>query len=83
MIQTEMKAVFYSKDNCQWCERVRQLFTHCKIEYLEYKLDKDFTRSQFIQEFEEGATFPQVQLDNKHIGGCKETLRYLQEKNLI
>ena len=78
-----MKAVLWSKENCQWCERVRQLFTHCKIEYLEYKLDKDFTRSQFIQEFEEGATFPQVQLDNKHIGGCKDTLHYLQEKNLI
>ena len=78
-----MKAVLWSKDNCQWCERVRQLFTHCKIEYLEYKLDKDFTRRQFYEEFEEGATFPQVQLDNKHIGGCKDTLHYLQEKNLI
>ncbi len=78
-----MKAVLWSKDNCQWCERVRQLFAHCKIEYLEYKLDKDFTRKQFIEEFEEGATFPQVQLDNKHIGGCKDTLHYLQEKNLI
>ena len=78
-----MKAVLWSRDNCQWCERVRQLFAHCKIEYLEYKLDKDFTRKQFIEEFEEGATFPQVQLDNKHIGGCKDTLHYLQEKNLI
>ena len=78
-----MKAVLWSKDNCQWCERVRQLFTHCKIDYLEYKLDKDFTRRQFFEEFEEGATFPQVQIDNKHIGGCKDTLHYLQEKNLI
>ena len=78
-----MKAVLWSKDNCQWCERVRQLFTHCKIDYLEYKLDKDFTRRQFYEEFEEGATFPQVQLDNKYIGGCKDTLHYLQEKNLI
>ena len=78
-----MKAVLWSRDNCQWCERVRQLFTHCKIDYLEYKLDKDFTRRQFYEEFEEGATFPQVQLDNKHIGGCKDTLHYLQEKNLI
>ena len=78
-----MKAVLWSKDNCQWCGRVRQLFTHCKIDYLEYKLDKDFTRRQFYEEFEEGATFPQVQLDNKHIGGCKDTLHYLQAKNLI
>ena len=77
------KAVLWSRDNCQWCERVRQLFTATKIEYLEYKLDRDFTRAQFYEEFEEGATFPQVQLDNKHIGGCKETLKYLQEKKMI
>ena len=77
------KAVLWSRDNCQWCERVRQLFTATKIEYLEYKLDRDFSRAQFYEEFEEGATFPQVQLDNKHIGGCKETLKYLQEKNMI
>ena len=78
-----MKAVLWSRDNCQWCERVRQLFADTNIEYLEYKLDKDFTRKQFYEEFEEGATFPQVQLDNKYIGGCKDTLHYLQEKNLI
>ena len=78
-----MKAVLWSRDNSQWCERVRQLFAATKIEYLEYKLDRDFTRPQFYEEFEEGATFTQVQLDNKNIGGCKETLRYLQEKKLI
>ena len=78
-----MKAVLWSRENCQWCERVRQLFAVTNIEYLEYKLPKDFTRKQFYEEFEEGATFPQVQLDNKHIGGCKDTLHYLQEKNLI
>jgi glutaredoxin len=62
---------------------VKELFAATKIEYLEYKLDKHFNRSQFYEEFEEGATFPQVQIDNKHIGGCKETLKYLQEKNMI
>ena len=78
-----MKAVLWSKDNCQWCERVRQLFAAVKIEYLEYKLDKDFTRRQFYEEFEEGATFPQVQIDNKHIGGCKDTLHHLQSLKMI
>ena len=78
-----MKAVFYSKDNCQWCERVRALFENLDIEYLEYKHQKDFTKEQFYDEFGEGATFPQVSIDNKHIGGCKDTLRYLQQNNLI
>ena len=78
-----MKAVLWSRDNCQWCERVRQLFSATQIDYLEYKLDRDFTRVQFYEEFEEGATFPQVQLDNEYIGGCKDTLQYLQKKKLI
>ena len=78
-----MKAVLWSKDDCQWCERVRQLFAATNISVTEYKLDRDFTKSQFYKEFEEGATFPQVQLDKKYIGGCKDTLHYLQEKNLI
>jgi|TARA_B100002052_G_C15754871_1_gene539521 glutaredoxin len=78
-----MKAVFYSKDNCQWCERVRQLFDNLDIEYLEYKFEKHFTKQQFYDEFGEGATFPQVSIDNKHIGGCKDTLHYLQENKLI
>lgn len=78
-----MQAVLYSKDNCQWCDRVRQLFTAVDIEYLEYKLDKDFTRQQFYDEFEEGATFPQVSINNKAIGGCKETLQHLQNLEMI
>mgnify|MGYP005702919259 CR=1 FL=1 len=78
-----MKAVIYSKDDCQWCDRVRQLLVSVDIEYLEYKLDKDFTKDQFYNEFEEGATFPQVSINNKAIGGCKETLHHLQTLEMI
>ena len=78
-----MEAVVYTKENCQWCERVKYLLNHINIDYLEYKYEKDFTKEQFYAEFGEGATFPQVSIDAQHIGGCKETLHYLQEKNLI
>ena len=78
-----MKAVVYSKQDCQWCDRVKYLLDHLDINYLEYKFDRDFTKNQFYDEFGEGATFPQVTFDNKHIGGCKETLQYLQEKKML
>ena len=78
-----MKAVFYSKDNCQWCERVKMLFETLKIDYLEYKYQKDFTKDQFYSEFGEGSTFPQVSINSEHIGGFKDTLQYLQEKDLL
>ncbi len=78
-----MKAVLWSKENCQWCDRVRQLLSSVDINYIEYKYDVDFTKQGFYSEFGEGATFPQVQIDNKHIGGCKDTLHHLQKLNLI
>jgi glutaredoxin len=78
-----MQAVVYTKQNCQWCDRVKYLLNHLKIEYLEYEYEKDFTKSQFYNEFGEGATFPQVSIGTIHIGGCKETLHYLQEQELL
>ena len=82
-MESKYETVLYSRDNCQWCERVRQLMDSVKFPYIEYKYGVDFTRKEFYAEFGEGATFPQVQIDNKHIGGCKDTLHFLQEEGII
>jgi len=78
-----MKAVVYSKPECPYCEKVKVLLYHGAIEYAEYVYGKDFTREQFYAEFGEGSTFPQVILDDKHIGGCTDTAKYLKEQKLI
>ena len=82
-MESKYETVLYSRDNCQWCERVKQLMDSVKFPYIEYKYGVDFTRKEFYAEFGEGATFPQVQIDNKHIGGCKDTLHFLQEEGII
>ena len=78
-----MKAVLYSKDNCQWCDRVKSLFDSVEISYLEYKYEQHFTKEQFYAEFGKEATFPQVSIDGYHVGGCKDTLQYLQRHKLL
>ena len=78
-----MQAVVYSKDNCQWCDRVRQLLKSVKIDYIEYKYDLDFKKHEFQEEFGSDATFPQVQIENHYIGGCKETLQWLQREKIL
>ena len=45
--------------------------------------DIDFTKDQFIAEFGYGASFPRILADGKLIGGCLDTFRYLEEKNLV
>jgi glutaredoxin len=78
-----MEVILYSKDNCQWCDRAKMLFDNLDVKYTEYKYEKDFTKKEFYAEFGEGATFPQISINTKHIGGFKDTLHYFQENNLI
>jgi glutaredoxin len=48
-----------------------------------YELGTQFTREEFYAEFGEGSTFPQVVFEQKHIGGCSDTVKYLQENNMF
>jgi glutaredoxin len=49
----------------------------------EYVLGTNFTKEEFYKEFGEGSTFPQVIFNDKHLGGCSDTVKYLKENNLI
>ena len=78
-----MEVILYSKKDCQWCERAKMLFDNLDVKYTEYKYQEHFTKKDFISEFGEGATFPQISINTKHIGGFKDTLHYFQENKLI
>ena len=78
-----MKFTIYSKEGCSYCKKAESLLNLAKVEYRVYKLGQDFTRDQFISEFGSGSSFPRILADDKLIGGCLDTFRYLEEKNLV
>ena len=79
-----MKFTIYSKEGCPYCTKIEQVLQLARLRYVNYKLNVDFTREEFYSEFGEGCTFPQVVLnDEKHLGGCSDTVQYLQEQNLV
>ena len=53
------------------------------VQYEKFTLDTDFTREEFIEKFGHNSTFPQVHNDHQHIGGMKDTVRYLSEQHLV
>ena len=73
----------YSKDGCPYCSKVKQVLDLSGLKYVEYKLGERFDRKSFYDEFGQGATFPQVVVDGNKLGGCTDTVKYLQEKNLV
>lgn len=78
-----MKFTIYSKDGCPYCTKVKQVLELTKLQYVVYNLNEDFTKEQFYSEFGEGSTFPQVICDDQKLGGCVDTVKFLQEKNLV
>ena len=53
-----------------------------ELKYIVYELDRDFTREEFYQEFGNNSTFPQIVLDDIKVGGCQESIKYMQEQNI-
>jgi len=78
-----MNFTVYSKDGCPYCTKVQQVLELANLEHVVYKLGNQFTREEFYAEFGQGSTFPQVITDDKHLGGCSDTVKYLQEQKLV
>lgn len=78
-----MKFTVYSKDGCPYCTKVQQVLELAQLQHVVYKLGVDFNREEFYAEFGQGSTFPQVIADEKHIGGCTDTVQFLKEQSLV
>lgn len=75
-----MTFTVYSKDNCPYCQKIEQLFQFAEVKYVVYKLGRDFTNQAFYEEFGKTSTFPQITFNDKHIGGCADTIQFLREQ---
>ena len=78
-----MKFTVYSKDDCPYCYKVKQVLELTGSEFVVYNLDEHFTREQFYAEFGKGSTFPQVICDDQKLGGCTDTVNFLREKKIV
>ena len=73
----------YSKDGCPYCSKIQEVLKLAGLNYVTYKLGKDFDKQSFYGQFGQGSTFPQVVLNGDNLGGCTDTVKYLQEKQQV
>ena len=78
-----MNFTVYSRKGCDYCERIKTVLRWTGCTYVVYNLGEDFTREEFIAEFGEGSTFPQVSCDGKKLGGSVETVKFLTEQQKV
>jgi len=77
-----MQTVVYSNGN-QESQRAISLLEALNAQILVYKLNGHFTQRGFESEFGSDAEYPQINIGYEHIGGLKETLKFMKEKGLL
>jgi glutaredoxin 3 len=75
--------VIYTKPNCPFCSKIKQLYNAKGWSYQELVLDVNFTRDQLYEEYGRGTTFPQLIVDGQKTGGCNETISLFRQKGWV
>ena len=85
-----MDIVIYSKPNCPWCVKAKELMKNLRMEYTEKILDVDYTRDE-LRELVNGSapvsmtpplTVPQIFVYNKRVGGYEDFVEYCDNHGL-
>jgi glutaredoxin 3 len=66
------KVLVYSKENCPYCVKAKQLLNSLGIDFTEIKVDQDQERLAEMIKLTQRRTVPQIIINNQAIGGCDD-----------
>jgi len=67
-----MKAIVWSKYNCQYCDMAKALLNQKNIPFEERKIGDGYTREELLEAVPSARTVPQIFLDDELVGGYNE-----------
>lgn len=74
----ENKAVVWSKNNCGYCVRAKELLKKHGVDFGERNISEGMWTTQQLLEIAPGVrTMPQIFMDSKHIGGFDDLDAYM------
>jgi glutaredoxin 3 len=75
-----MKAIVWSKPDCPNCTKAHTLLKNKGIEIEERKLGFGWNREQLFEVVPNARSVPQIFIDENHIGGYDDLVKYLEAK---
>lgn len=75
----------YSKDDCPWCVKAKDLLNNVGVEFKELKLGVDYQKEDLRELLGDNLplTVPQVYINDKRIGGYEDLAEYLESHGLM
>ena len=79
-----MSIIVYSKPSCVYCDKAKSLLKRLGYEYEEKIVTKDLSLEQLFEALgKQVRTKPQIDIDEKHIGGYNELKEYFVDQGKI
>ena len=81
-----MKIVIYSKTNCVYCTKAKNLVKNLGLEYTEKSLEKDFgsNPSKMLEDIGKPVRqMPQIKIDDELIGGYNQLVEYFEKQGKV
>lgn len=81
-----MKELFliYSKENCEWCDKAKELIVNSGHSYNENVFGLDYDKEELAKlcGYPEKLKVPQIFYNGKHIGGYDDLLQYFEDHGI-
>jgi glutaredoxin 3 len=75
-----MKVIVYTKDNCPYCVKAKQLLSIKNVDYNEVVIGQDIIREDFMSLFPDVRTVPLIIIDNVKVGGYEQLREYIDNQ---
>ena len=81
-----MTIVIYSKTNCVYCTKAKNLVKNLGLDYIEKSLEKDFGSdpSKMLEDIGKNVRqMPQIKIDNELIGGYNQLVEHFEKQGKV
>jgi len=75
-----MKAIIWSKYNCNQCDQAKALLKQKGYVIEERKIGDGYTREELLEAVPTARTVPQIFIEDELVGGFTELQKYIKEQ---
>ena len=79
-----MKIVIYSKTNCVYCTKAKNLVKNLGLDYTEKRLEEFESVDKMLEDIRKNVRqMPQIKIDDELIGGYNQLVEYFEKQGKV
>ena len=79
-----MQITIYSKNNCVYCTKAKNLVKNLGLDYTEKRLEEFESVEKMLEDIGKNVRqMPQIKIDDELIGGYNQLVEYFADKGLV